>query len=93
MPKKKDFLSEVRKESKANSFILLQETKESIIDDLHKAENSKNVRQHQYRLLQRYKLIRNGEDEQLVKRTNENVATTKPRKVLSIDDAFTHVIH
>ena len=44
MPKKEDFLSEVRKESKANSFILPQEAKASIIDDLHKAENSKNLR-------------------------------------------------
>ena len=66
--------------SKANSFKLLQEAKASIIDDLLKDENSKNVTQPQYRLLRRYKLIRNGEDEQLVKRTKENVATTKPRK-------------
>ena len=44
MPKKEDFLSEVRNESKANCFILLQEAKASIIDDLHKAENSKNLR-------------------------------------------------
>ena len=43
MPKK-DFLSEGRKESKANCFILLHEAKESFIDDLHKAENSKNLR-------------------------------------------------
>ena len=43
MPKKEDFLLEVRKESKTNSFILLQEAKASIIDDLHKAE-IKNLR-------------------------------------------------
>ena len=42
--RRKNFLSEVRKEFKANSFILLQEAKASIIDDLHKAENSQNVR-------------------------------------------------
>ena len=43
MPKKEDFLSEVRKESKVNYFILLQKAKASFIDDLHKAENSKQT--------------------------------------------------
>ena len=44
MPKKEDFLLEVKNDSKANSFILLQEAKASIIDDLHKAENSKKLK-------------------------------------------------
>ena len=64
MPKKEDFLSEVIKESKNNSFILLPETKAAIIDELKSAENVKSSKtRYQYRLLRRYKLIRNGEKE------------------------------
>ena len=46
LPKKEDFLSEVIKDSKTNSFILLQEAKPSIIDDVDKAENSKKNLRH-----------------------------------------------
>ena len=89
MPKKEEFLSEVSKVSKSNSFILLPEEKAAIIDELRKAEILKTSKtRHQYRLLNRYKLIQNGEEEQLVERKKDIEETTEPRKVLSIDESY-----